>query len=243
MTLETLLMGQRIPARVRYWAPRVAASAALLASASAIAYAGAVPKTWTGGEPLRSVDLNQNFQNVDARVSMLESAASGYAATSSVTGLEQRVMQLEAAVGAGETPQQVVGKFNMAVAGGASVTLGAVTPASVQFDLRWMAQHAAAAGACAAASPIGDSPNGHVVVPKPAAVTCTAACAANTSGIHTNCRTSIAVGSILPTQAQSYTDIVALNYNYGCGDSQSAYDEVAGQGLSTDYTAYCCCYH
>ena len=57
------------------------------------------------------------------------------------------------------------------------------------------------------------------------------------------CRTSIAIGSVKATQATAYTDVVALNYNYGCGDSQSGYDEVAGVGLNSSYTAYCCCYH
>jgi hypothetical protein len=66
---------------------------------------------------------------------------------------------------------------------------------------------------------------------------------ANSGGVYTNCRTAIAVGSVLPTQAHTYTDVIANNYNYGCMDSQSGYDEVAGQGLSSSYVEYCCCYH
>jgi len=45
--------------------------------------------------------------------------------------------------------------------------------------------------------------------------------------------------------AAAYTDVVAHNYNYGCADGQSAYDETMGQGLvvtTSPYTAYCCCY-
>jgi hypothetical protein len=123
------------------------------------------------------------------------------------------------------------------------VTLGAIAPAATQYDLRWMTMHAAAAGACAAASPPGDSQDGHVVLVKPAGATCTSACMANSGGVYTNCRTAIAVGSVLPTQAHTYTDVIANNYNYGCMDSQSGYDEVTGQGLSSSYVEYCCCYH
>jgi len=47
----------------------------------------------------------------------------------------------------------------------------------------------------------------------------------------------------MPKQATAYTDIVSLNYNYGCGDNQAAYDETKGQGTADgSYTAYCCCY-
>lgn len=144
---------------------------------------------------------------------------------------------------AGQAPDRVVASFNAGVTAGASVTLGAVNAAAPKYDLRWMMQHAAAAGACASASPVGDSGFGHVVVPKPSGVTCATACSANTGGTYTMCRTSIAVGSVRPTQATKYTDVVAMNYNYGCGDSQSAYDEVNGDGLNSLYTAYCCCYH
>lgn len=135
-----------------------------------------------------------------------------------------------AALAAGQTPAQILQSFNTATVGTAA-------------DLRWMIQHGAAGAACAAASPVGDSGSGHVVLPKPNGVTCTAACAANTGGNYASCRTSIAIGSILPTQATSYTDVVSQNYNYGCGDNQSAYDETMGKGLTTSYTAYCCCYH
>jgi hypothetical protein len=148
-----------------------------------------------------------------------------------------------AALAAQQTPANVLAGFNAAVMAGGTATLGAVSAAAPKYDLRWMMQHAAAAGACAAASPVGDSGDGHVVLPKPVGVTCMAACAANTAGVYTSCRTSIAIGTILPTQAAAYTDVVAQDYNYGCGDSQSSYDEVMGQGLTTSYTAYCCCYH
>jgi hypothetical protein len=149
-----------------------------------------------------------------------------------------------AALAAQQTPTAVLTNFNAAVAAGGSVSLGAISASAPKYDLRWMMQHAAAAAACAAASPVGDSGYQHVLLPKPSGVTCAAACAANTGGTYTQCRTSIAVGSILPTQAAQYTDILAENYNYGCNDSQSAYDEVKGQGLvpADPYTAYCCCY-
>jgi hypothetical protein len=147
-----------------------------------------------------------------------------------------------AALAAGQAPDQVVTNFNTAVAAGATVKLGAISAAATQYDLRWMIQHAAAAGACASASPVGDSGVGHVVLPKPSGVTCATACATNTGGNHTSCRTSIAIGSVKPTQATAYTDVLAANYNYGCGDTQAAYDEVMGSGLTSSYTAYCCCY-
>jgi hypothetical protein len=148
-----------------------------------------------------------------------------------------------AMLAAAQAPDQIVAGFNAGVTAGAAVKLGAITPASTAYDLRWMVQHGAAAGACAAASPIGDSSNGHVVLPKPSGVTCAAACAANTGGVYTLCRTSIAIGTIKPTQAAAYTEVLAQDYNYGCGDSQSSYDEVGGLGLTSSYTAYCCCYH
>ena len=66
---------------------------------------------------------------------------------------------------------------------GAAVKLGAVSATAAQFYLRWAMQHAAAGGACAAASPVGDSGAGHMVLPKPTGVTCTAACAANEASV------------------------------------------------------------
>ena len=146
-----------------------------------------------------------------------------------------------AALAAEQTPAKVLENFNAAVTAGGTVTLGAVNPAAAKFDLRWMMQHAAAGAACAAASPAGDSGSGHVVIPHAAGVTCAASCAANSGGFPM-CRTSIAIGTIRPTQAAAYTDVVANNYNYGCNDGQSFYDEVMGLGLTSSYTAYCCCY-
>jgi hypothetical protein len=57
------------------------------------------------------------------------------------------------------------------------------------------------------------------------------------------CRTSIAIGSVKATQATAYTDILATNYNYSCGDAQAGNDEVKGAGLTASYAQYCCCYH
>jgi hypothetical protein len=154
----------------------------------------------------------------------------------SLSSADKRVTDLEAAT----TPAAVVDHFNEAVNNGATVQLARVNWATA-FDIGWALQHAAAAGACAAASPVGDSGSHHVVLPKPGGVTCTNACMLNSAGF-TNCRTAIAIGSVMRTQATAYTDNVALNYNYSCEDSQSAYDEVAGQGLTSSYTTYCCCY-
>jgi len=149
-----------------------------------------------------------------------------------------------AALAAEQTPAKVLERFNAAVTAGGTVNLGAVNPAAVKFDLRWMMQHAAAAGACAAASPVSDSGSGHVVLPRPSGVTCTAACAANSGGMFTQCRTSIAIGAIRTTQASLPTDVVAQNYNYPCSDNQVCCDETQGQGLvaASSYTDYCCCY-
>jgi hypothetical protein len=135
-----------------------------------------------------------------------------------------------AALAAEQTPAKVVENYNAGVA------------AAAQLDPRWMMQHAAAGAACAAASPVADSVADHVLLAKPGGVTCAAACAANTAGSYTNCRTSIAIGNVRTTPATAYTDVLARDYNYGCNDSQNAYDEVMGQGLNTSYTAYCCCY-
>ena len=123
------------------------------------------------------------------------------------------------------------------------MTLGALNYTSSDFDLRWAMMHAAAGGACAAASPIGDSSWEHAVIPKPSGVTCASACSNNTSGGYPFCRTSIAIGAVRPTRATAYSQVVSTNYNYGCGDTQAAYDEVLGQGLNSSYTAFCCCYH
>jgi hypothetical protein len=139
----------------------------------------------------------------------------------------------------GQAPAQVVANFNAAVGAGAAVTLGAINAAATQFDLRWAMQHAAAAGACAAASPQADSPSEHVVIVRPAGINCVAACAANTGGQFVTCRTQIAVGSILPTQAKAYTDVVSRNYNYSCSVANVG-DELSGFG--GPYTNYCCCY-
>ena len=144
--------------------------------------------------------------------------------------------------GSPDTAAQVLAKFNQATTAGGTTTLGAVNYSSADFDLRWAMAHAAAAGACAAASPVGDSPINHVVTPKPAGVTCAAASNANTGGVYNLCRTSIAIGAIRPTKATAYTNVLANNYNYGCTDNQASYDEVLGQGLDSSYAAYCCCY-
>lgn len=108
-------------------------------------------------------------------------------------------------------------------------------------EIRWMIQHGAAAGACAAYAPVGVSPISRGVFPHEAGVTCTTTCATN-AGTRNQCLTSIAIGSIRTTKATAYTDLLATNYNYGCNDSQASYDEVLGQGLNSSYTAYCCCY-
>jgi microcystin-dependent protein len=47
---------------------------AILAAASAIAYAG-VPKTWIANDRLTSLDLNMNFQALDTRLAILEASA------------------------------------------------------------------------------------------------------------------------------------------------------------------------
>ena len=83
---------------------------------------------------------------------------------------------------------------------------------------------------------------GHVVIAKPSGVTCTAACAANTGGSFTSCRTSIAVGTIRMTQASSYTDILSHNYRYSCSSDQAAWDELQNMGIDNNWkTAYGCC--
>jgi hypothetical protein len=109
-------------------------------------------------------------------------------------------------------------------------------------DIAWLIQHGAANAGCAAASPVGDSSWHHIVIPHEAGKTCTNSCAQDTGADYTNCRTSIAIGSLLRTRATSYGEVVGRNYNYGCNDSQNSYDEVQSQGLTSSYTAYCCCY-
>jgi len=145
--------------------------------------------------------------------------------------------------GSPDTPAQVLAKFNTATAAGGATTLASVNFATTNVDLRWAMMHAAANGACAAASPVGDSGWNHIVIVHPRGSTCAAACTANTGGNYTGCRTSIAIGSIRMTQASAVTDVLGTNYNYGCNDNQQAYDESQSDGLNNSYAAYCCCYH
>jgi hypothetical protein len=142
--------------------------------------------------------------------------------------------------GSPDTPAQVLAKHNQAVIAGGTVSVGAISYTENRFELRWAMQHAAAAGACAAAAPVGVSCCGRVTVPKRGGQTCAATCAALPTA--PNCLTSLAIGSIRVERAVSNSDVVGTNYNYGCGDSQDAYDEVRGEGLDSSYTAYCCCY-
>lgn len=196
------------------------------------ALAAAIPHNFVSGETLTADQLNRNFQDLEMRIASLEPA---------LDRAGVRLGALEKAT----APAAIVESFNVAVADGASVRLGEIT-SPTRFDLGWRSQHAAAGGACAAGSEAGDSGSHHVVLVRPSGVTCTNACASNAPGFP-SCLTSVAIGQILPTQATAYTDVVATNYNYGCEDSQAAYDEVMGQGLmgqglSNTYTAYCCCY-
>jgi hypothetical protein len=136
----------------------------------------------------------------------------------------------------------VLAKIDAATREGGTFVFGPIDFTERTFDLRWAMQHASAAAACAASSPVSDSSFEHVVIAKPRGVTCAAACLGNTQGTWTACRTSIAVGSIRLTQATAPTDILAKNYNYSCADGQALFDEVAGDGLDSSYSAYCCCY-
>ena len=145
--------------------------------------------------------------------------------------------------GSPDTPAAVLAKLNTATDTG-TLELGPVAFPDSRYDLRWSMQHAAAAAGCAAASPIGDSGQGHVVLAKPSGVTCNTACM-NNGGLMNKCRTSIAIGQIRLPQATAYNQVLATNYNYGCFDTQQAYDEILGQGMNagSSYTAYCCCYN
>lgn len=123
--------------------------------------------------------------------------------------------------------------------------VGEAVAAASPNDIRWAIQHGAASAACAAASPENDSSSAHAVIPKPSGGTCAGACLANTGGVYKYCRTSIAVGEILPTQATSYTQVISRNYRYSCSAGSGGLDEVLGLGVDpgTVYTAYCCCYY
>ncbi len=145
--------------------------------------------------------------------------------------------------GSPDTPTDVLGKFNEATTGGGTTKLGALQFTDIMYDLRWAMQHAAASGACAAASPQNDSLAGHIVIPRKWNTTCASACANNTGGDYTNCRTMIAVGSVRMTQATSHNDVVGRNYNYSCDTTGGNGDEVDGFGLNDDGASiYCCCY-
>lgn len=108
-------------------------------------------------------------------------------------------------------------------------------------DTGWALLHAAAAGACAATSPVGGSSRYRIAIPKRGARTCADSCKFETDGYHTECSTSVAVGGILTKRAEEYGTVVAKVYNYGCEDRQNGYDEV--KGSAEPYTAYCCCFH
>lgn len=146
--------------------------------------------------------------------------------------------------GSADSPVQVLTKFNDAVQNGGTAKLGALQFSESRYDLRWAMLHAAAAGACAAASPQNDSQWGHIVIPRGQGSTCAYACANNTPN-HKQCRTSLAIGGIQMTQAMTHSDVVGTNYNYSC-DATNGGDEILGEGLPGSanwYAVYCCCYH
>jgi hypothetical protein len=84
--IKIVVVDLEIPPRAKRAALGIGLPIALLAGASAIAYAG-VPKVWTAGEPLKAAELNQDLAGLDQRLSSLESAASTYAAAASVPAL------------------------------------------------------------------------------------------------------------------------------------------------------------
>ncbi len=133
------------------------------------------------------------------------------------------------ALAAGQSPAQIWESLNMATVGTAA-------------DLRWMINTAPLAPLCCSVSPVGDSGSGHVAPPKPNGVTCTVQPAPPTPAATTPvAERTIAIGSILPLQvtvatrmssATTTTTVVMIRKRLR-----------RDLGLTTSYTAYCCCYH
>jgi hypothetical protein len=79
---------------IERWAVRFVAPLALVAAASAIAYA-AVPVTFVAGNPLHAADLNSDFSNLDGRTSALETTSAQV--VSEILALQAQVAALQAA--------------------------------------------------------------------------------------------------------------------------------------------------
>jgi hypothetical protein len=201
----------------------VAAVAVPLAlSAAAIPDTYGALTTFSNGTVADATEVNGNFATLTAAVNGNETAAVTNAADIGLALADLAALQGDVA---------------------ANTTDIATNSGDIpDYDsLRWLVHHGAAAAACAALSPVGLSPVSRGVWPHEQGVTCATTCATR-GGTLNQCLTSVAVGGLRTTQATAYTNRVASYYNYGCNDSQSAYDEVQGQGLNSSYTAYCCCY-
>ncbi|MCL2448974.1 MAG: hypothetical protein FWD17_08515 [Polyangiaceae bacterium] len=75
MRIKVIVIELPVPPALKRWAIRIGVAAGVLGGASVAALAS-VPKTWSGGETLKSADLNDNFSNLDARLTKLEDAGS-----------------------------------------------------------------------------------------------------------------------------------------------------------------------
>lgn len=135
--------------------------------------------------------------------------------------------------GSPDTAAQVLAKLNSAVQAGGQVVLGSVSYSDPKYDLRWALLNSMATSACVASG-------GYGVFPYPTGTTCTAACAANTSGIYTNCIAMFTIVQPLVTQPTSRNQAVGSSIKYSCTDVNKGADPSL-PATTPDGAAYCCC--
>lgn len=136
--------------------------------------------------------------------------------------------------GSPDAPAQVLDKFNSAVAAGGRVSLGPVVYTDAAYDIRWALASAAAISICS-------SKGGVAVIPFPFDISCSAACAANTKGMFTNCAAMIRVNGPALNKPQSLTDNLGFSYKYACSDVRTGGNPVDPKTQPGD-AGYCCCY-
>ncbi|MCL2448039.1 MAG: hypothetical protein FWD17_03730 [Polyangiaceae bacterium] len=71
--MKVIVIDLPLPPWLKRWSIRVGVVAGILAGASLFAFAS-VPHSWSSGEKLTAMDLNDNFTSLDSRIAALESA-------------------------------------------------------------------------------------------------------------------------------------------------------------------------
>ena len=106
------------------------------------------------------------------------------------------------------------------------------------FD--WALNHAAAAAACVAISPVNYSKRAHVMIPREFQKSCKDSCRLETKRVYTECLASIAIGGIVKERASEDGQVLAAYYKYDCNQTDNGNDEAKTKTVA--YNAYCCCH-